>query len=101
MGVNDFPITFLMGTAVMITLSVLILCQFRKMEKKEKTVLSTSHLPAEENSDSVGKVSKRRVLPIFLISSGKKLNATEYCHAVMPFYNHLLISYWAKKIIKC
>ncbi|KAL3989939.1 hypothetical protein ACH3XW_29675 [Acanthocheilonema viteae] len=52
--VNDFPITFLIGT-IMTVLPVLILCQFKKMEKKKETVLSISHFPTAENSDSVKK----------------------------------------------
>ncbi|VDK73327.1 unnamed protein product [Litomosoides sigmodontis] len=56
MGVNDFPIALLIVT-VMIALPMLILCQFRKMEKKGKTVLSLPHVPAAQNSDSVRKLS--------------------------------------------
>lgn len=71
--VNNFPVTFLIGT-IMIALSVLILCQFKKMEKKKETVLSVSHFPTAENSDSIRKVSK---FPGYPISLEQQLNSLE------------------------
>ncbi|EFO28372.1 hypothetical protein LOAG_00104 [Loa loa] len=52
--VRSFPTALLIGT-LMIALPavpVLILCQFKKVEKRKETMLSVSHLPAVENSDS-------------------------------------------------
>uniref|UniRef100_A0A0R3RFJ7 Uncharacterized protein n=1 Tax=Elaeophora elaphi TaxID=1147741 RepID=A0A0R3RFJ7_9BILA len=53
--VTNFPIVLLIGSAVMVALPVLILCQFKKMEKKKQAVLSVSQVPAAEISDSVRK----------------------------------------------
>ncbi|VDO27952.1 unnamed protein product [Onchocerca flexuosa] len=52
--VDDFPITFLISSIIIALpiVPVLILCQFKKMEKKKQTVLSVSHFPAIENNDS-------------------------------------------------
>lgn len=63
---NNFPITFLTGM-IMIALPIipiLILCQFKRMEKKKEAVLSVSHFPAVGNSESDRKVSKFRISQI-------------------------------------
>uniref|UniRef100_A0A8R1TRR9 Uncharacterized protein n=1 Tax=Onchocerca volvulus TaxID=6282 RepID=A0A8R1TRR9_ONCVO len=52
--VNDFPTTFVISSIIIAlpVVPVLILCQFKKMEKKKQAVLTVSHFPAIENNDS-------------------------------------------------
>lgn len=77
--VNDFPTTFVISSIIIAlpVVPVLILCQFKKMEKKKQAVLTVSHFPAIENNDSEfidKKVIKFRIFQIFFYQKVLKIS---------------------------
>ncbi|KAM3728481.1 Protein max [Dirofilaria immitis] len=80
---HDFSITFLIRI-IMITLpavSIIILCQFKKMGKKKQTVLSVSHFSTLENSDSEF-ADRKQIINDTIHSAERKKTAEQNMNAV-------------------